>query len=358
MPNDVYIRLTRGLGLRDRRTGTNPVVDGVALRLLKAQYGLKHAPMFWNKEISSFMESQGFTRAGCESSLYYRYDVSTKKITLCVLEVDDICCTGNNDELLEQLRISLGQKYGDMRTGTDISWEPLSSFLGIRIIYDRVKRVLTMDVEQKIIDMFKSHPEIDKIPTHWTPLPTKGSKPSTPSATVQRYVRVHYASIVGAFIYIAISCRPDLAHGVGILARHMHGPTATAVDNCIHLCGYLKNPAVQRMKLEYCVQDNRVKAHIAQQHGDRTGALHAYSGPLNGVDDCPLAVYSDATLSGPFEDQCKATSGLVIFHLFMLIAWMSKLQPFTVASTHNAELLALALAADECMWLRRTIDEL
>ena len=42
----------------------------------------------------------------------------------------------------------------------------------------------------------------------------------------------------------------------------------------------------------------------------------------------------------------------------MLIAWMSKLQPFTVASTHNAELLALALAADECMWLRRTIDEL
>ena len=95
-----------------------------------------------------------------------------------------------------------------------------------------------MDVEQNIIDMFKAHPGIDKVPTLWTPLPTKGSKPSTPSATVQRYVRVHYASIVGAFIYIDISCRPDLAHGVGILARHMHGPIATAVDNCIHLCGY------------------------------------------------------------------------------------------------------------------------
>ena len=52
MPHDVYIRLARGLGLRDRRTGNNPVVDGIALRLLKAQHGLKQAPMLWNNDIS------------------------------------------------------------------------------------------------------------------------------------------------------------------------------------------------------------------------------------------------------------------------------------------------------------------
>ena len=112
------------------------------------------------------------------------------------------------------------------------------------------------------------------------------------------------------------------------------------------------------MKLEYCVKNNRVRSHIAKQHGDRSAAIHMYSGPLHGVDDNPLSVYSDATLSGPVDQQCKATSGLTIFHLFHLIAWMAKLQPFTVASSHNAELLALALAADEAMWIRKTITEL
>ena len=207
-------------------------------------------------------------------------------------------------------------------------------------------------------NVFRDHPSLEKIPIHWTPLATKGSSPGTPSATIQRYVHDQFATIVGGLIYLVVSCRPDLAQAVGVLARYMHGPTPEAVVGCIHCCGYIKNPPVQRMKLEYCVKDNRVRSHIAKQHGDRSAAIHIYSGPLHGVDDIPLSVYSDATLSGPVGQQCKATSGLVIFHLFHLIDWMTKLQPFTVALSHNAELLALALAADEAMWIRKTITEL
>ena len=72
----------------------------------------------------------------------------------------------------------------------------------------------------------------------------------------------------------------------------------------------------------------------------------------------PMTMYSDATLGGPVEAQCRATSGIALFHLYMLISWLSKLQPFTCASSHNAELVALALAADETMWARKTVEEL
>ena len=38
--------------------------------------------------------------------------------------------------------------------------------------------------------------------------------------------------------------------------------------------------------------------------------------------------------------------------------WKSKLQPITAASTHESELIALAFAADEAVWLRRLLAEI
>ena len=139
------------------------------------------------------------------------------------------------------LRCSSSKKYGDkIPGGADIAWGPLPSFMGARVIYNRSTRILAMDVEQKIIDIFKYHPSLEKIPIHWTPLATKGSSPGTPSATIQRYVNDHFATIVGGLTYLVVSCRPDLAQAVGVLARYMHGPTPEAVVGCIHCCGYIK----------------------------------------------------------------------------------------------------------------------
>ena len=80
-------------------------------------------------------ESFGFTRASAESSLYYLHDQQTGDIILCILEVDDLLITGNNDSLIAKFKLALQKKYGERsETGIAIAWEPLSSFLGVRIV--------------------------------------------------------------------------------------------------------------------------------------------------------------------------------------------------------------------------------
>ena len=64
----IYSQLVRGVNLRSRADGTDPLQHGMALRLLKSLYRIKQAPQFWNKEITNFMvnESFGFTRASAK----------------------------------------------------------------------------------------------------------------------------------------------------------------------------------------------------------------------------------------------------------------------------------------------------
>ena len=56
------------------------------------------------------MASQGFTRAGCESSLYYYYNADTKDVILCILELDDLCLCSSNDAAIETFRAALSKK--------------------------------------------------------------------------------------------------------------------------------------------------------------------------------------------------------------------------------------------------------
>ena len=78
----IYIQLVRGVNLRSKADGTDPLQHDMALRLLKSLYGIKQAPQLWNKDITNFMvnESFGFTRASAESSLYYKHDQNTGDI--------------------------------------------------------------------------------------------------------------------------------------------------------------------------------------------------------------------------------------------------------------------------------------
>ena len=48
----------------------------------------------------------------------------------------------------------------------------------------------------------------------------------------------NYASIVGACIYLSITCRPDISHAVGRISRAMHNPTPENANQVIQLLGY------------------------------------------------------------------------------------------------------------------------
>ena len=58
-----------------------------------------------------------------------------------------------------------------------------------------------------------------------------------------------YASVVGACIFISITCRPDITQAVGRVSRAMHAPTDMHIAQVMTLMGYLR--LTQNHKLTY-----------------------------------------------------------------------------------------------------------
>ena len=61
----------------------------------------------------------------------------------------------------------------------------------------------------------------------------------------------------------------------------------------------------------------------------------------------PAVGFADANFAHVSDEQRKSISGYCFFMYFCLICWRSKLQTVTAQSTHEAELIAVALASNE-----------
>ena len=363
MDTDVYVGLAKGVELIDKVSKLPYNFDNQVLKLRRALYGLKQSPQLWNKEMNSFLVDElGWTRADNESCLYYYHNTTTGSIGVALLEVDDILVTGNDPSLTQSFHQRLNKKYGDGAGGAPVAWEALSSFLGINIIYDQKNRHLTMDVAAKITTLFAEHKhlQVRMLPSKATPMSDlSGDKRAVLNVTMSSYIKDNYASLIGAMIYMSISCRPDISYAVSKLSRHMHGPTDDAARDCAHLLGYLNDASNKGLGLLYCVDNNKMRSHMVRMHGEhRNGLLRGIQGALTDVHGRPIDTFTDSNLCGEFSEQRKSTSGFAIFHLFHLISWKSKLQPITAASSHEAELIALAYGADELMSIRKMLDEL
>ena len=71
----------------------------------------------------------------------------------------------------------------------------------------------------------------------------------------------------------------------------------------------------------------------------------------------PVVGMSDSSYAPSNEKNRRSVSGRCYFLFGSLISWYSKLQPLTAASTHEAELVAMASAADEGVWIRNLLLE-
>ena len=71
-------------------------------------------------------------------------------------------------------------------------------------------------------------------------------------------------------------------------------------------------------------------------------------------DKFDLVGYSDADWAGDVDSR-KSTSGYVFMLGNSVISWTSKKQPVVALSTTEAEYIALCLATQEAVWLRRLL---
>lgn len=350
--DNTFIELPKYTGIRHKGKLSRIV------KLRKALYGLKQSPQLWNKAITAFFVDEcDMRRATTETSLYYKKN--SKGYLLVLSEVDDMVITGT-PELIEELRLKLKAKY-DIK-----QFEPLSSFLGINIDYDKANGHLSMDVKSKIDTLFAERSELNGI-GHST-LPMEHTVPDRKGDKICKFLSYLakpsiYASIVGSCIYLAVTCRPDISHAVGRCSRGMHSPTKENLIQLKTLLKYLR--ATSHYKLNYHRSDHPLKSQL-QKYALKDKELISLlalrkSDWLKSTETEPfdhLFGTTDADYASKHEESRKSTTGYCFFLFHNLICWKSKLQPILATSTHEAELIALNIAAQEAIWLRNLISEI
>lgn len=348
---DIWARLPPGVKFIDSSTGKAHTV----VKLIRALYGLKQSPQMFNKELLRFLKQKGldFKQITADSCLYYHVNETTGKFVIIASEVDDLLITGNDLEHIATLKKTLHEQY-------DVtSYEKLSSFLGINI--EHSPGTLTMDVRAKIVDLFNRHAVLVKLQSNKADVPINDAVMDVPDnakegfSAIDKYIEDNYASINGSIIYMAITCRPDITFTIGKTSRGMHAPKPRHIAMMKQLLAYLWK--TRDYKLHYYRDGTNVRSHFRDiQDNDKGVAFFCGSDGQN--IDPALAGMADANFANLKDEERKSISGFCLFVFFCLISWRSKIQTITAESTHEAELIAVALAANEMVWIRKLLLEL
>jgi hypothetical protein len=138
-------------------------------------------------------------------------------------------------------------------------------------------------------------------------------------AEIQQYQRK-----VGSILYIAVNTQPDIAFAASRLARFLVNPGQEhqdAVNRVIHYLSHTRHQALR------------------------------FRGPRG------LTVTSDASFADNTLDQ-KSSQAYTIRLFDRLIGWRASKQNTVTTSTTEAELLALAQAAKESLYISQLLKEL
>lgn len=290
--------------------------------LLKSLYGLKQAARMWNKKLHETLVKIGFKRLQSDASIYI-YVRDGVRIILPIF-VDDITLATKSKATADAIVAELSSHFKLRDLGET------AFLLGIKIIRDRSKRMITLCQRQYIVDTLDRYGLADCKPVT-TPLDpgfslTKAMGPTT-AADIATMKRTPYLSAVGALMYLATTTRPDIAFAVGVLARFNADPGIQHWTAVKHLFRYVKG--TMDLKLVY--------------------------GPDPSSNEL-FTSFTDADHAGN-KDNGRSTGGYLVRFGTGAISWSSKLQSLVALSTTEAEYIAAVEAGKEIMWMRHILGE-
>ncbi|XP_070012968.1 uncharacterized mitochondrial protein AtMg00810-like [Nicotiana sylvestris] len=134
-----------------------------------------------------------------------------------------------------------------------------------------------------------------------------------------------FRALIGSLLYLIIT-RPDIEFSVGHVSRLM-----------------------QRTRKPHLEAEKRILNYI-----NSTSDMGLFFQKKN---DLVLATYTDADFGGDLEDR-RSTSSYPFLCGGTSVSWCSKKQDSVSLSTTDAEYKAVALTAQECVWLQRLAEDL
>lgn len=299
LKKDIFMRMPPGY----RKPGT-------ILKLQKALYGLRESPLLWQKDLTATLTGLGFDTVPHEPCCM------TKGGIIIFYYVDDIVLAYRKERESEiQSTMKELQKQYKLTGGKSLQW-----FLGIEVIRDREKRLIWLsqsDYFDKIANL------VDRTDRrHETPMRREELLPYEDRSSLSSIRR--YQRKIGSILYAAVITRPDVAFAAARLARFNANPGPEHHAAADQVLLYLR--ATKALALQFGGADTFVVASDAS--------------------------FADNTLD-------RKSSQAYVMQLFGgTIGWRSNKQSTVTTSTTEAELLALAQAAKESMFISRLIKEL
>jgi hypothetical protein len=306
----VYMRAPAGVA----------VSPGQVLRLNKCIYGLRQASRYWNDYLHATITKFDFEQSATDACVY------TKKrdgrlTCIIAIWVDDIIAAGMTDEtklIKEQLETQYRMTDGGIPT-----W-----LLGIAIEYDIDKGVMHLSQRAYIERLLKSF-GMDNANSAHTPAPverlSKSTRPETPEEKT-RTAMFPFRAFVGTVMYLMITTRPDIAYAVIQLARFVNDPRHEHIAYSKRLMRYLQGTK----DLGLCYQRQQT---------------------------LQVRCYSDADWAGDVDTR-RSVTGYVLTVNGGAISWRCQQQKTVAHSSCEAELMALAAALKEVLWMRKMLPDL
>jgi hypothetical protein len=293
--------------------GVNEDKKSKCLKLKKAIYGLKQAPLAWHNRLSTWLLSVGFISSIADPCVFFRLD---KCPVWLFIHVDDIAVFGKD---LNVFKDKIKHKF-DMK---DLGQANL--LLGIKVIHDPLAIMLSQEhYIGSLLDLYG----MTNCRSVATPL-VPGSH--LDKATIEEIdcfnsLGVHFCSAVGALSYLSSATRPDISFAVSSLLQFLEAPGINHWEAFTHVLRYLAG--TQHDSLIY--------------HRDVVA---------------PLEGYTDANWGNCLTSRRSVTGFLTLFNEH-LIGWKTKKQPVVLISSCKAEYCALTDFSCELLWICQLVTEI
>ena len=305
LQEDIYMKQPEGFEIKGK--------EHMVCKLKKSIYGLKQSPRCWNQALDKDLKKIGFKPSGNDPCIYTLY--SEEEVYILAVYVDDVILAGKSSEKIQQIINKIAEKFDIKDMGK------LHHFLGVKVIQLEPGKIWIGQSAYIKDILTKFNMEHSKVVA--TPVET-GTKLIKATDDDELFDQEIYQSAVGCLLYLSTKTRPDVAYAVSNVARYTSKPTK-----------------------QHWVAVKRIMRYLNGTINH--GLLYDNVSKLTG--------FSDANWAGDLDDR-KSTSGYIFTMSGGPISWLSKKQTCVALSTAESEYMALSLAAQESVWIKRLLHDM
>ncbi|MBW0529850.1 hypothetical protein O181_069565, partial [Austropuccinia psidii MF-1] len=299
----VYLSIPQGMPTDKRK---------YCLKLRKAIYGLKQAPLAWYERLKSWLTEVGFRACLMDPCVFFRQKPS--KLWLYI-HVDDIAIFGAD---IEPFKKEISSEF-DIK---DIGIADL--LIGIKVTHSPDGLALDQQhFTESLLDLYG----MSNCKSASTPLLPNEHLAIATDEEISSFnaLGISYRSAIGSINYLSTATRPDLSFAVSSLSQFLERPGLLHWKAFLHVLRYLR--------------------------GTPDLGLVYSRGSDGGV-----RAYSDADW-GNCRSTRRSTTGYLVLFNNCLTTWKTRKQPSVSLSTAEAEYKSLCDLASELMWLRQWATE-